>query len=267
MVARNETEISRDVIERYARGVHDIAQHSESALGDTLASIDLTDMDLVMDLVRGACNAASQASASYAAQFYRGMSILQTGVDFQAKPMSSYDERATTIAIMAIYKQAMDEEGELDEEMVYDKLMQRISFEVSRASKVGVWDCGQQDSRDVRYARVPTGAETCAWCLMTAGLGFWYMTEEAASHTHWNCDCEIIPSIGRGDVRIDGYDSTEYRDMWRDAAGRLRSGNIPPELQERIDKARRQHESRTSKPWKPVNEELIAMRYFNDLEH
>ena len=234
-MARSSPTISKDVLERYAKGVRDIGEHSSSALGDTLAVIDLTDRDLVMDLVRGACNAASQASASYAAQFYRGMSILQTGADFDAKPMSSYDEKATTIAIMGIYKQAMGDDGELDEEMLYRQLLDRVSFEVSRASKVGVWGNGQRDSRDVRYARVPVGAETCAWCLMTAGLGYWFMSEEAASHTHAHCDCVIVPSIGIHDCKIDGYDSTEYRDMWRTANKALRNGDVPTELSERVD--------------------------------
>ena len=87
----------------------------------------------------------------------------------------------------------------------------------------------------MRYARVPAGAETCAWCLMTAGLGYWFMTEEAASHTHAHCDCVSVPSIGRGDVVIDGYDSTKYRDMWREANEALRYGDVPTELAQRVD--------------------------------
>lgn len=226
--------ISMATLERYAEGVREITSRSTSAIAQTLAAIDLTDRDLVLDLMRGACATANMASADYAAQFYRGMSILQTGADFNARPMSAYDERATTIAVMGIYNQAMGEDG-LDEDLLARQLSERVSYEVSRASKVGVWKNGDRDGRDVRYARVPVGAETCAWCLMTAGLGYWFMSEEAASHTHAHCDCVIVPSIGIHDVKIEGYDSTVYRDMWRDANKALRNGDVPTGLSERVD--------------------------------
>lgn len=228
--------ISMGVLENYTAGVHIIGDTARSDLERTLAAIDLSDRDLVEDLLAGACRAASQASSEYAAQFYRGMSILQTGADFDAKGYSPYDRKAVEVALRGIYKQAIDAEGALDEDKLVRLLSDRVEYEVNRASKVGVWSNGQRDSRDVRYARVPVGAETCAWCLMTAGLGFWFMTEEAASHTHAHCDCAIIPEIGGiHDVHIDGYDSTVYRDMWRNANMLLHNGDIPPEMAERID--------------------------------
>lgn len=45
-----------------------------------------------------------------------------------------------------------------------------------------------------------------------------------------------MPSIGRGDVRIDGYDSTVYRDMWREANLALATGNVPHDLSERVER-------------------------------
>lgn len=228
--------ISMDVLENYTAGVHSISDVARSNLERTLAGIDLTDEAMVEDLLAGACRAASQASAEYAAQFYRGMSILQTGEDYDAGAYSPYDRQAVTVALKGIYKKSRDAEGGFDEDKLVRLLSDRIEYEVNRASKVGVWSNGQRDRRDVRYARVPVGAETCAWCLMTAGLGFWFMTEEAASHTHAHCDCAIIPEIGGiHDVHIDGYDSTVYRDMWRNANMALRNGDVPTELSERVD--------------------------------
>ena len=202
----------------------------------TLRSIDIRDEDMVLDLMLGACRAGSQASADLAAQFYRGLSILQTGVDPDVRSLSSYDEKAVMVAVRAIYAKARGDDGELDEEHVMNGLLGRVSFDVNRSSKVGVWRNGQRDSREVRYARVPVGAETCAWCLMTAGLGYWFMSEEAASHTHAHCDCVIVAEIGGiHDVVIDGYDSTVYRDMWREANKALAYGDVPTELSERVD--------------------------------
>ena len=230
-----DVELSHEVLERYNDGVHAITEANQWTLRQALAAIDVADRDMVLDLMGGACRSADLAAAEYAAQYYRGLSILQTGADFKAKALSSFDQRALEVALKGIYRQATDENGDLDEELLLSKLETRMAFEVSRASKYGVWANGQRDRRDVRYARVPVGIETCAWCLMTAGLGYWYMTEEAASHTHAHCDCQIVASIGRGDCRIDGYDSTVYRDMWRNANKALRNGDVPSELSARVD--------------------------------
>jgi hypothetical protein len=71
---------------------------------------------------------------------------------------------------------------------------------------------------------------------MTAGLGFWFMSAEAASHTHRGCDCQIVPAIGGiQEVHIRGYDSTVYRDMWRTANKLRANGDIPADLAAHID--------------------------------
>lgn len=229
-------------LENYARGVRDLGAVSRDSLRESLAAIDLRDVEMVEDLVTGACRYASHASATYAAQFYRGLSLLQSGQDFDAQTLSSYDRQATVIAIRGIYNQCRIDEDELDEEALLGRLLDRVEFEVNRASKVGVWRNGNRDPRQVRYARVPTGAETCAWCLMTAGLGYWFMTEEAASHTHRGCDCVIIadmverPHTGDyRDVQMKGYDSGEYREMWHAAQKALAMGDVPDELSQRVD--------------------------------
>ena len=253
--------VPMEYLEAYARTLKDLDEVSRSLLVDSLANVDLNDRKAVTATVKAVCRTSGEAATQLSAQFYRGMSVLQTGVDPQTKIRYVYDPDATEAALDAIMG------GDDDDATLVSKIAERVSYETNRAAKVGSWRAGQEDGREVRYARVPMGAETCAWCLMTSGLGFHYMSEESASHTHAHCDCEIICSIGKGDVTIDGYDSTVGRDMWRDAAKRLRSGDVPPELRQRIQTAKERHASRTDKKWKPVNEELIAMRYFNGLEH
>jgi hypothetical protein len=190
--------ISHAILENYAEGSRAVGERSAATLAGSLAAMDLRDRDLVEDLVAEACRAASQAGSDYATQFYRGLSILQTGRDVDFRALSPYDRKATEVAVRGIYLQADLGDGELDERRLVDELTRRVVFEANRATKVGVWRMGQQDGRDVRYARVPVGAETCAWCLMTAGLGYWYMTEEAASHTHAHCVVGDTEVYGRG---------------------------------------------------------------------
>lgn len=72
--------------------------------------------------------------------------------------------------------------------------------------------------RGVKFARVPTGAETCTFCTMLASRGAVYATAKTAgeqNHFHRGCDCKIVPSFGDGDL-VEGYDPDAYYDAWRE---------------------------------------------------
>jgi len=80
---------------------------------------------------------------------------------------------------------------------------------------------------NMRYARIPTGPETCPWCLMLASRGFVYYTEhDAMAGCHRHCDCVAVP--GRGGysfndaTQVEGYDPDAYYQLWRE------SGFMPP---------------------------------------
>ena len=68
---------------------------------------------------------------------------------------------------------------------------------------------------DVAYARVPTGARTCTYCMMLASRGFVYHSEStAAAGDHRRCDCLIVP--GHYGDSIDGIDQTAQYECWRE---------------------------------------------------
>ncbi len=72
----------------------------------------------------------------------------------------------------------------------------------------------------VRYARVPSGFETCSFCFMLASRGFVYGDEEKAGATHKfhpNCDCIVVPGA-YGRTKIDGYDPQGMYDRWKSCA-------------------------------------------------
>ena len=59
-------------------------------------------------------------------------------------------------------------------------------------------NAGRDRKQGVRFARVPTGAETCTFCLMLASRGAVYHTRETAGtfrHFHRNCDCKVVPGF------------------------------------------------------------------------
>lgn len=68
----------------------------------------------------------------------------------------------------------------------------------------------------VRFARVPTGPETCAFCITLASRGFVYASPETAGefdHYHDDCDCRVVAGFG-DDAGVDGYDPEVYRDIY-----------------------------------------------------
>lgn len=71
---------------------------------------------------------------------------------------------------------------------------------------------------DVRYARVPTGKETCGYCFMLCSRGFVYHSEASAKGKsnhgmHRHCDCIIVPGV-KGVTKIQGYDPESMGDRW-----------------------------------------------------
>lgn len=74
---------------------------------------------------------------------------------------------------------------------------------------------------DLRYARVPSGRETCAFCFMLSSRGFVYRSEQTAGHAHAyheNCDCVIVPGFKGLDPtdQVEGYDPDGMLDRWND---------------------------------------------------
>lgn len=67
------------------------------------------------------------------------------------------------------------------------------------------------ERNDLRYARVPSGRETCGFCFMLSSRGFVYRSEQTAGSTHAyhrNCDCVIVPGFKdiQASDQIEGYD-------------------------------------------------------------
>jgi len=75
-----------------------------------------------------------------------------------------------------------------------------------------------------RFARVPSGPVTCAFCSLMASRGFVYVTKETAGLTdefHNDCDCQIVAQWDRDSAHIEGYDPDAMYDRYlvaRDAA-------------------------------------------------
>ena len=79
------------------------------------------------------------------------------------------------------------------------------------------------EARRVRYARVPSGTETCAFCFMLCSRGFVYKSERTAGvghQYHDHCDCVIVPGFGGGDQdhQVEGYEPSGMYERWKACA-------------------------------------------------
>ena len=81
----------------------------------------------------------------------------------------------------------------------------------------------------VRFARVPTGRESCTFCLMLASRGAVYHSSETAglqSHYHRGCDCKVVPGFESdpGAEIVEGYNpSALYSDYLDGKFGTFKS--------------------------------------------
>lgn len=76
------------------------------------------------------------------------------------------------------------------------------------------------ERNDLRYARVPSGRETCGFCFMLSSRGFVYRSEQTAGSTHAyhrNCDCVIVPGFERlpASEQVEGYDPDGMYERWK----------------------------------------------------
>ena len=164
---------------------------------------------------------------------------------------------------------------------VFNSFLQDIVNESIRVTGYSnLWRDYERGLAGGKWCRVPVG-DTCAWCLMLASQGAWYLSEESATgpdpgHYHDGCDCRAV--FHADSESIAGYENLErYKKIYYDAEN-LRSANrnddrdykYPEELSKRIAIAKDKHEKRyeagkTDKQWTDYNETLIVMRYYNDL--
>ena len=169
--------------------------------------------DLVLQALAAVMPTYTDMAAQASADFYDAARELVVGEKMGAQAISDYDPAKTEGAVRAFVRFVIDGRVETFNEQV----LQRIDYEMKRSANMSVVENGRRDPKKVRYARVPTGAETCDFCLMLASRGFVYQSEStaSASHVHSHCDCRITP--GWDGMEVEDYDPQAIYDRWQDA--------------------------------------------------
>ena len=75
---------------------------------------------------------------------------------------------------------------------------------------------GRDRDKGAMFARVPTGTETCTFCLMLASRGAVYHSRKTAGewrHFHRGCDCKVVPSF-EGDPEAELVQGVKPRELY-----------------------------------------------------
>ena len=78
---------------------------------------------------------------------------------------------------------------------------------------------GRDRKWGVKFARVTSGRNTCAFCLMLAGRGAVYHSRRSAGEMnryHRHCACKVVPcfSGNQYEVLVEGHDPKEAESLW-----------------------------------------------------
>lgn len=109
---------------------------------------------------------------------------------------------------------------QVERDRVFNALNGIVEKNVKQAARDTVTYNARRDPAKPRYARVPSGEKTCAFCMMLASRGFVYKNAETAGMTevfHAKCDCQIVPEFGKGSARIPGYDPDAMQEKYQEA--------------------------------------------------
>lgn len=98
------------------------------------------------------------------------------------------------------------EELELDRRVLEAETLATLERHGMAAGRDAVVDAARVDRAAIGYARVPSGAETCAFCTMLVSRGPVYKTRSKALHRdgsgepyHNRCDCVVVAVFDRND--------------------------------------------------------------------
>lgn len=210
--------IPRSYIENYSQMLNDIIDQGRAVLVNALNSLDYgrdiaTVRKDVVAIMQMCCGATTTMAERLAADFYDELRA-RFGISdgFTATVDSGREPTATEGAVRAFAQDLVDEKPIAQ---FVGKCADRLDYETRLASNKCVEQNARRDPKKPRWARVPTGFETCTFCIMLASRGFVYHTEETASHAHAHCDCRVVPSWDTKAAIVEGYDPDYYLRIWQ----------------------------------------------------
>lgn len=210
--------IQRAWIEAYSQSLNEASGRGADVLSEALENVGWDmGVELVRDQLIGVmetcCGATTEVTARLAADFYDGLRE-RCGVPrdgFEAVIDPCRDPKATEGAVRAFVQDLVDERPA---ESVASKCLDRLDREARLAANLCVERNARRDPRKPTWARIPTGEETCDFCIMLASRGFVYHSGDLAAHAHADCNCRVVPSWDAS-PEVEGYDPDALYELYR----------------------------------------------------
>ena len=207
-------------VRAYGDSIDRIERKALEMLMDGLGKLDSSDISAYIDaavaLTNAMCGSSAMAAAELAAAYYDTIREMQVGSKLGAEAIDLHVPEATEKAIRPVQVDG----NLLAASDVRSRCGDRLSYEVKRAAGETVRRNAARDPMKPRYARVPSGIDTCKFCLELAsrtskdGSGAYWSARSAGKwdHYHPSCRCRVIPMFKGG---VDGFDPDKYHDMWK----------------------------------------------------
>lgn len=218
--------ISRAEFDAYNAAVEEIAAGAESDVRNAVLAWCRENPDAAVAekreaaklIMEGVVQSYDEMAASLAADWY----------DYRAEYEGARLEKAITATVYdpdSIDRVARYQAGKLlsgDDAGFADACGEFARNDAMRGlNETVVANVERDRGRGVRFARIPTGYETCTFCIMLASRGAVYTSREAAGefkHYHRRCDCKVVP--GHSDDRfaelVEGVRPNELYSLWKE---------------------------------------------------
>lgn len=224
--------IPREFIDNYVDALAKISGDDGAVrkeLEETLARIDWTQSvanvrNQLIEVMQAYCSGATDQAAILASAFYDGLRERTVGERLGAFAESGREPEATDGAIRAFVQDLVDGKGS---QPVIDKCLERLDYETKKAAATCITRNAQRDPNKPRYARVPSGNETCDFCIMLASRGPVYRSAKSAGavdHFHSSCRCQVVPMFNTyqtgpsrrasASMSVEGYDPDELYEQY-----------------------------------------------------
>lgn len=198
---------TRAELNQLARALNRISGQAEADLRTVLAGVDPEDRRAVKRLLD---NVYPEVVAVYgAAAAALGADMVEAwAADLVIRPTVALAEGVTARQADGIVGWVLDQpdwRGQLD--IITDEV-------VKQPARDTIMDSAKASR--AAWARVPTGATTCAFCIMTASRGAVYHTAQSAGSDrkyHGKCNCQVVLVRGPEDYP-EGYDPAELFDIY-----------------------------------------------------
>ncbi len=198
--------IPRAAVDFLTEEINGISVDAQSRVLEVLQGINWTPeniaqcRDLVIQALAAVMPTYTDMAAQASADFYDAAREMAVGERMGATAISGYDPRKTEGAVRGFVRFVLDGRVETFNEQV----LQRIDYEMKRSAGESMFSNGRRDPRRPKFARVPTGTETCDFCLMLASRGFVYSSEATAGAVkldHYHAGC-VLPDTVLGALGV-----------------------------------------------------------------